>query len=107
MDLDTYFDKFMRISTSLDLVINVDTMHKYVVGPTTLKKMMRMLLHELDKGAQAVYPDAMEARVPFQKYVTLKYTDIIVDYRSWHHFTTVNHHENVEELVFQQLSESL
>ena len=57
----------MHIATSTDLSISVDTMHKYVSGLIALKTMMRMLSHELDRGAQAVYPDAMEARVRFNK----------------------------------------
>ena len=68
--------------------------------------MMHMLSDELDRGAQAVYLDAMEARVRFQKDVTLDYTDTITDYRSWHHFTVVDHHEDVEELDFPWFSKS-
>ncbi len=74
----------MHIATSPDLEISVDTMHKYVVGPAILKTMMHMLSDELERGARAVYSDAMEARVRFQKYVTLEYMDIIADYRAWH-----------------------
>ena len=65
LELDSYFDKLMHIATSPYMSIIVDTMHKYFVGPTTLKTKMRMLSDELDRGAQAVYPDAMEARVRF------------------------------------------
>ena len=53
-----------------------------------------------------MYPDAMEARVHFQKDVTLEYTDTIVDYQAWHQFATVDHHEDVEELVCPQFFES-
>lgn len=55
----------MHITTSVDLVINLDTMHQYVIGLAALKTMMCMLLDELGKGVRAVYPDAKEARVCF------------------------------------------
>lgn len=95
----------MHIATSPYMSIIVDTMHRYVTGPTTLKTKMHMLSDNLDRGAQAVYPNAMEARVRFQKDVTLQYMDTITDYRAWHQFATVDHHEDVEELVFQEFSE--
>jgi len=75
-------------------------MHKYVVGPATLKKMMHMLSNELDKGAREVYPDAMEARVKFQTDATTEHRETIKDYRSWHQYVTVDQHEDVEELDF-------
>jgi len=71
--LDMYFDELMCIATILDLVIKEDTMHKYVVHPTTLKTMMFMLLYELDRRSWVVYLDAMEVRVRFEKDVTLEY----------------------------------
>jgi len=71
LELDSYFDKLMCIATSSDLAISADIMQNYVIGLTTLKTMMCMLSNELDKGAQVVYPDAMEARFCFQKDVTL------------------------------------
>lgn len=46
-------------------------MYRYVVGSATLKTMMCVLSNDLDRGAQVVYADAMEARVHFQKYVIL------------------------------------
>lgn len=70
----------MCIATNAGLVISADTMHQYVTGPTTLKTMMCMLLDELDKGARAVYLDAIEERVCFQKYVTIEYTYTITNY---------------------------
>ncbi len=100
-----YFDELMRIATSPNLVISVDTMHQYVPGLTTLKTMMHMLLDELDKGARAVYLDFMEERVHFHKYVALEYTNNITSYRARHQFAIVDHHEDVQELVFPQLSE--
>ena len=65
LELDSYFDEFMRIATNPDFPISADIMHKYIVGPTTLKTMMHILSDDLDKGSRAVYPDAMEARVRF------------------------------------------
>ena len=64
-ELDSYFDELMLMATNLDLPISEDIMRKYVVGPSTLKTMMRMLIDKLDKGARAMYPNAMEDRVCF------------------------------------------
>jgi len=100
LELDSYFDELMRITTRADLVISENTMHQYVSSSTALKTMMHMLLDELDRGARVVYLDAMEVGVGFQKYVTKGYTNTIVDYQAWHQFTTVNPHEDVKELVF-------
>lgn len=66
-------------------------------------ELMHILLDESDKGAKAVYPDAIEGRIHFQKDVTTKYTDTIMDYRAWYLFFTIDHHEDVEDLVFPQL----
>lgn len=106
LDLNSYFDELMRISTSPDLSISADIMDKHVVGLTALKTMMRILSDELDKGARVVYLDVVETRVSFQKDVTLEQTNTIMDYQSWHQYATANHNEDVKELVFQQLSES-
>lgn len=65
-----------------------------------------MLSYELGRGAKPVYSNATEARVFFHKDVTIEYTNTITDYQAWHLFATINHHEDVEELVFPQLSES-
>jgi len=51
MELKSYFDRLMRITTSADLVINAETLHQYVASLTTLKTMMRMLSDDLDRGA--------------------------------------------------------
>lgn len=58
LELDMYFDEFMRIATNADLEINADTMHHYVIGPATLKTMMHMLADKLYRGAKSVYSDA-------------------------------------------------
>jgi len=65
-----------------------------------------MLSGALDRGAIAMYPDAIEARVCLEKDVTIEHIDTIVDYRSWHQFATIELHEDVKELVFPQFSES-
>ena len=106
LELDMYFDQLMRIATNADLEISTYTIHQYVVGLIALKTMMRMLSDELDRGAKSVHLDATEARVCFQKDVTIEYTDTITDYQAWHQFTTIDHHKDVEELVFPQISES-
>lgn len=74
----------MWISTNLDLPISVDIMQKYLVGPTALNTMMCILLDNLDRGAQEVYPDAMDLRFRFQIDVTTEHMETIKDYRSWH-----------------------
>jgi len=55
----------MCIATNPDLPISVDIMHKYFFGLNALKTMMGMLSDELERGARAVYLDAMEERVKF------------------------------------------
>lgn len=100
LELKSYFDDLMCITTSPDLPISADIMHKYVVGPTTLKTMMHILSDELTRGPWAVFPDAMEARVRFQTDATAEHTGTINDYWSWHQYVTVDQHENVEELDF-------
>ena len=80
LKLESYFDELMCIATNPEFPISADIMHKYVVILAVLKTTMHMLSNELDKGAQAVYPNVMEARVKFQKYVTLEYTNTIIDY---------------------------
>jgi len=75
-------------------------MHKYVVGLATLKIMMHMIANELDRGAREVYPDAMEAKVRLQTYVTVEHLKTIRDYRAWHQYVTLDKHEDVEQLNF-------
>jgi len=102
LELDMYFDYLMHATTSTYLEIGIDTMHQYVVGSVELKTMMCMLSDELDRGAKSVYLDVTEARVFFQQDVTIEHADTITDYQVWHDFTTVDHRENIEELVFSQ-----
>ena len=71
LDLNMYFNKLMRTTTSTCLEINADTMHQHVVGPVVTKNTMHMLLDELDGGAISVYPDATEARFRFSKMSSL------------------------------------
>jgi len=75
-------------------------MHKYIAGLATLKTMMCMLTNELDRGAQAVYLDVMEARFRFQMDVIIEHTNTIKDYQSWHQYVTVDQHEDVKQLDF-------
>lgn len=70
-ELDSYFDKLMRIATNPDFPISVDIMRNYVVGPAKFKTVMHIILDELDRGAQAVYLDAMEARLRQDMDVTV------------------------------------
>ena len=84
--------------------MSADTIHKYVAGLVALKTMTHMLPHELDKGEKIVYPDATDARVLFQKDITTECMDTIKDYQASHQFATIDHHEDVEELVFPLLS---
>lgn len=100
-----YFYELMHVATNADLEISANTMHQYV-GLAALKTMMCMLIDELDRDAKIVYPDATKERVHFHQNVTIEHTDTITDYQAWHHFATIDHHEDVEELVFPQLSKS-
>ena len=73
----------MHVASIVDLEINTNTMHQHVAGPTVLQTMMCMLSDEVDRGAKSVYPDEIEARVFFQKDVTIEYIDTIRGYQSW------------------------
>ena len=106
LELDMYIDQLMHIATNADLQMSTETMHQYVVGLFALKTMMHILSDELDKGFKSVYPNATEARVQFQKDVTIEHAETIADYQAWHQFATIDHREDVEEFVFPQLSES-
>lgn len=64
-ELESYFDKLVRTTTSPNLPISADIVRKYIFGPATLKTMMRKLKDELDRGARAVYPNVMEATFRF------------------------------------------
>jgi len=60
---------------------------------------MHILLDKLDRGARAVYPNAMETRVRFQTDVTAEHTNTIKDYKSYQN-VNVDQHEDVEQLDF-------
>jgi len=94
-----YFDNLMCMVTNTHLEIDTDAMHQYVASLATFKAMVCMLSNELDRGAISVYPDAMEARVHFQRDVTIEHTDTITDDQAWHQFATIDHHNDVKELV--------
>lgn len=102
--LNMYFDKLMWMVTSTHFEISIDTMHEYVTGTATLKKMMRMLSDELDRGAILVYPDTTGERAWFQKDDTIERTDTITDGQAWNQFTTIDHHNDVKALVLPQRS---
>lgn len=57
LELDMYFEKLVHIGTSTYLHMSANTMHQYVVGPTTLKTMMHILSGELNIGVKSVYRD--------------------------------------------------
>ena len=99
-NLDSYFDELMCITTNQDLPVSTNTMHKYLRGLATLRTMMHMLSDELDRGAQVVYPDAMEARLRFQTDVTAEHMDTIRCYQSWHQYVIVDQHEDVKQLDY-------
>ena len=52
LGLNMYFGKLMHMSTSTHLKINTDTINQCVVGSTTPKKTMHMLVDELDEGVE-------------------------------------------------------
>jgi len=72
----------------------------------TIKIMMCIISNELDKGAKSVYSDEMEAIAHFLKDVTTEYVDTITDCQAWHQFSTIDHWEDVEEIVFLLLFDS-
>lgn len=106
LELDMYFKQLMSIATSADIQMSANTMHQYVSGLTTLKTMMHMLYNEFDRGAISVYLDEIEARFFFHKDVTTKYVETITNYQAWNQFATIDHQEDVDKLVFRQLSKS-
>jgi len=71
LELNMYFNKLMCAATNTCLEINTYTMHEDVAGPAAPRMTMRMLSDELDGGAILVYPNAMEARVHFNKMSAL------------------------------------
>lgn len=52
LELDMYFEPFMNTTTSVDLQMSTDTMHKYGVCPTTPKTMLHTLHDKLDRDAK-------------------------------------------------------
>jgi len=106
LEMDMHFDQLICIATSVDWQMSIGVMQQYVARPDTPNTMMHMLFDELDRCSKSVHLSAMEARVCFQKDVTIEYRDTTTDYQAWHQFATIHHREDVEELVFPQLSES-
>ena len=93
-------DELMRTATNPYLPISANIMRKYVASLAILKTMMHMLIDELDRGSREMYPDAMEARFRFQMDVTVKHTNTLKYYQSWHQYATDDHLEDVEEFDF-------
>jgi len=91
-ELDLYFDELICTATNPTFSISADIICRYIVGMATLKTMMCMLLDELDKGTQALYLDAMEARFKFETDVTVEHTNTTKDYQYWHQYVVVDHH---------------
>lgn len=106
LELNTYFHQLMLKATSEDFQVSTDNMQIYIVVPFVLMTKLRMLQDELDKGSISVQPEAMEARVCFQKDIIKEYTDTITHYQEWHQFVTKDHREEVDEMVFPQPFES-
>lgn len=86
--------------------MSANTIHEYVASLGALKTMMCKLSDEFDRRAKLVYPYATEAIVLFQQDVTIEYADTITDYQALHQFATIDHREDVNELIFPQYSES-
>jgi len=55
LELNMYFSKLIRMTTSTHLKINTDTMHQCVSGSSTPKKTMHMLANELDEEAKIMH----------------------------------------------------
>ena len=65
LELNMYFGKLMRMTTSTHLKISMETMHQCVADSATPKNTMRMLADELDEGGRTNAPVATEERVHF------------------------------------------
>ena len=106
-ELDSYFEELMRISTIAGLEISVDTMHQYVAGSIALKTMMCMLSDGLERGAKVVYLDATKAIICFLERCHHRVHRHHCKLRSLASvLPPSDHHEDVEDLVLPQLSES-
>lgn len=62
-----YIDKLIRTTTSRCLEISAETVHQHVVDLVAPRMTMRMLSDKLDGGAISMYPNAIDARVHFNK----------------------------------------
>lgn len=67
LEINRYMKHLNWEATNDDLEVSTEKMQKYISGPVIVKTMLRMLQDELEKGSQIIYPQAMEARVHFQK----------------------------------------
>jgi len=57
-------------------------------------------------GSKTIFPDAMEARVRFQKDTIKQFGDTIMQYQAWHQYVIEKHQVEVAKLVFPQALES-
>ena len=55
LEMNMYFSKLMRMTTSTHLKSSTDTMHQCVARSAAPKKTMRMLEDELDKGVKPMH----------------------------------------------------
>ena len=71
----------MLMATSTVFQVSADNLRMYIIGPALLKTKLHMLQDKLDWGSKSVYPEAMEPRVHFQKYINKEYADTIIHFR--------------------------
>jgi len=65
LEVDKYMEQLMRKATNNDLQLSAENMQKYISGPTTLRKMFRILQDELDKGSITICLEVKEPRIHF------------------------------------------
>jgi len=94
------------MATNVDLKVSADSMRMHIISPALLRTKLHMLQDELDRGSKSVYLEAMEARASFREDIIKEYAATIAHYQAWHLFITKDHEEDVDEMVFPQLSES-
>lgn len=77
LQIDVYFDQLMLMATNANFQFIADKMHMYISSLALLRTKLCMLQQELHKGSKLVYPEEMEARVCFQKFIIKEYMDTI------------------------------
>jgi len=63
-------EKIRQEATREDMEMTAHNMQRYIGGPVMVNTMLHMLQKKLDIGSKTIYPDAMEARVLYQKDTT-------------------------------------